>query len=256
MTHLELYSSSIASGTTLIQVNAVQSNIYPLASNGFLVQALRQVASVVTIGSGAIRAQLQSPTLRSQPFVDMVPVNRSTGAESPVRFADFTSAPLQVSSNEELDAFAAQNSGSSGFVNVIVMFTDGPIRPAASNNAITVHATATTTVTAHAWSAVTFTLDTSLDPGTYSVVGMRAYSATGIAARLIPNSGGQTYRPGVPMVQAYDTTDFKYARYGMMGQLITFSTTALPQVELYCSSADTAEELWLDLVQTSSQVTG
>ena len=38
MTHLELYSSSINSGTALLQVNAVPSNIYPLTNNGFLVQ--------------------------------------------------------------------------------------------------------------------------------------------------------------------------------------------------------------------------
>ncbi len=58
------------------------------------------------------------------------------------------------------------------------------------------------------------------------------------------------------MVQSYDTTDWDYARAGAGGQLITFATTALPQFELYCSSADSAEELWLDLVQVSSSVTG
>jgi hypothetical protein len=256
VTHVELYSSSIASGTALLQVNAVQSNIYPTTNNGFLVQNLHAVSSVTVIASGAIRGQLQSASLRVQPFIDIVPVNRSTGAESPTRFTDFTQAPLQVKSNEELDFFGAQNSGGSVYLNAIVQFTDGPIRPAASTGAITVHATASATVTAHAWTAVTFALDTSLDPGTYSVIGMRAYSATGIVARLIPNSGSQTYRPGVPMVQAYDTTDWKYARYGAGGQLITFATTALPQVEIYATSADTAEELWLDLVQVSSSVTG
>lgn len=256
MLHTELYSSSIASGTSLVQVTAVPSNIYPVTNSGFLVQGIHGISSVTAIGSGAIRAQLQSASLRVQPFIDCVPVNRSVGAESPVRFTDWGQAPLQVKSNEELDVFGCQNSGSSAYLNVIVTFSDGPIRPAASTGALTVHATASATLNAHAWTAVTFALDTSLDPGTYSIIGMRAYSATGIVARLIPNSGSQTYRPGVPMVQSYDTTDMRYARYGAGGQFITFATTALPQVEIYASSADTAEELWLDLVQTSSSVTG
>lgn len=256
MTHIELYSSSIASGTALLQVNAVTSNIYPTTNNGFLVQGLNKISSVTVVGSGAIRGQLQSASLRVQPFVDCIPVNRSTGTESPIRFTDFSQAPLQVKSNEELDFFGAQNSGGSVYLNAIVQFCDGPIRPATSTGAITVHATASSTLTAHAWSAVTFALDTSLDPGTYSIIGMRVYSATGIVARIIPNSGSQTYRSGVPCVQAYDTTDFKYARYGAGGQLATFATTALPQIEIYATSADTAEELWFDLVQVSSSVTG
>lgn len=256
MTHIELYSSSIASGTALLQVNAVASNIYPTTNNGFLVQNLHAISSVTVIGSGAIRGQIQSASLRVQPFIDIVPVNRLVSPTSLIRFTDFTNAPLQVKSNEELDFFGAQNSGGAVYLNAIVQFCDGPIRPAASTNAITVHATASATVTAHAWTAVTFALDTSLDPGTYSIIGMRCYSATGIVARLIPNSGSQTYRPGVPMINDYSSADWEYARYGTCGQLITFATTALPQVELYCSAADTAEELWLDLVQVSNSVTG
>jgi hypothetical protein len=255
MTHLEIYSSVIASTATLAQVTAIKGNIYPTTNNGFLVQQLNKIAACAIVGTGAIRGQLQSASLRVQPFIDLVPVNRGTVMESPVRFTDFTQAPLQVRSNEELDLFGSISASGSTLTGLVI-FCDGPIRPASSTGAITVHATATTTLTGGAWTACTFSLDTSLDPGTYSIIGMRAYSATGIAARLIPNSGSQTYRPGVPMVQAYDGLDFKYARYGMMGQFITFATTALPSVEVFANSADTAEELWLDLVQQSTSVTG
>lgn len=255
MQHLEIYSSVVASTATLAQLTAIKSNIYPTTNNGFLVQQLNKIGAAAIVGTGAIRGQLQSASLRTQPFIDLVPVNRGTVFESPVRFTDFMQAPLQVRSNEELDLFASISASGSTCTG-LVFFVDGPVRPASSTNAITVHATATTTLTAGAWSAASFSLDTSLDPGTYSIIGMRCYSATGIAARLIPNSGSQTYRPGVPMVQAYDGYDFRYARYGAMGQFITFATTALPQVEIFANSADTAEELWLDLTQVSTSVTG
>ena len=62
-----------------------------------------------------------------------------------MRYTDFAPAPLQVRSNEELDFFAAQNSGGAVYFNAIVMFTDGPIRPASSTGYVTVHATASTT---------------------------------------------------------------------------------------------------------------
>src|SRR5258708_28769824 len=104
--HLEAYSSSIATGTTpLLQVNAVHSNIYPKTGQGFLVQQLNQVMMAAMQGTGAIRAQLQSASLRKNPFIDLVPVNRGALYESPARFADFSDAPLQVRANEELDAF-------------------------------------------------------------------------------------------------------------------------------------------------------
>jgi len=259
MLHLEGFSSSIATGTTpLLQVSAIPSSIYPLdgSAKGFLLQSLNKIALAAFQGTHGIRAQLQSPTLRKQPFIDIVPANRLALFDSPVRLIDWTKAPLQLSSNEALTAFATQNAGASEIETIAVWFTDGPIQPRPPTPCLTVHATAAVALTAATWTPVAFTLDTQLDPGTYAIVGMRAFSATGLLVRIIPNSMGQTYRPGVTMVQAYGALDMKYARNGELGTLTTFSTTNLPQFELYAASADTAEELWLDLVQTSSSVVG
>lgn len=257
MLHLEAYSGSIATGTTpLIQIAGVSSQIYPPAASGLLVQSLNKVLMASMVGTGAIRAQLQSPTLRKQPFIDVVPPNRGAIFGSPVRFADFTASPLQLSQNEELDVFATQNGGVNEQITVGVWFTDGPRaqRPVAPT--LTVHATASATLTALAWTTVTFALDTQLDPGTYAIIGGRCFSATGLLFRAIPNSGGQVYRPGMTMVQAYDGADHPYARNGQLGTWITFATTNLPKFELFATAADTAEELWLDLVQVGTSLQG
>src|SRR6266851_4352309 len=128
--HLEAYSSSIATGTSpLIQVVSVLSQIYPKNSSGFLVQQLNKILMAAHQGAGAVRAQLQSASLRNNPFIDLVPVNRGALFESPVRFADFSDAPLQVKSNEELDVFATQNSGAGAVQTVGVWFTEGPMAP-------------------------------------------------------------------------------------------------------------------------------
>lgn len=259
MLHLEAFSSSIATGTTpLLQVSALASQIYPLdgSGKGFLVQNLNRIAMAAHQGTHAIRAQLQSPTLRKQPFIDVVPVNRADAFGTPVRLQDWAKNPLQVSSNEALTCYALQNAGSGEIQTIGVWFCDGPIQARPPQPYLTVHATATTTLTAGAWSTVSWTLETQLDPGTYAIVGMRAYSATGLLCRMIPNQGNQIYRPGVTMVQAYDGYDMRYARNGELGTLMTFATTNLPQSEVLATSADTAEELWLDLVQVSTSVNG
>lgn len=257
MIHLEAYSSSIASGTTpLLQLTAVPSQIYPPAANGLLVQQLNKVLLAAMLGPAAIRAQLQSPTLRKNPFIDIVPPNRGTLFGSPVRIADFSATPLVLSPNEELDVFATQNNGAPAIETVGIWFSDGPRSPRQGGAILTVHATASATLTAAGWTTVTFALDTQLDPGTYAIVGMRGFSATGELIRVIPNSAGQVYRPGVTMVQAYDGLDMKYARNGELGTFCTFATTNLPKFELFASAADVAEELWLDLVQVGTQLNG
>lgn len=257
MMHLEIYSGSIATGTSpLIVVPAVATQIYPVQSNGFLIQQLNKIIMADQVGTGAVRAQLQSPSLRVQPFIDIVPSNRGTVHESPPRFMDWTSAPLSVRSNEVLNAFATQNSGGAAIAYVGVWFADGPQRATPNLPFLTVHATAAATLTAAAWSAVTPALDVQLDPGTYAIIGMRVFSATALYARLIPNSGGQTFRPGVSCVQAYDGYDNPYFRAGSLGQLMTFSTTNIPQVEMFATTADTAEEFWFDLVQLSNSLQG
>lgn len=255
--HLEAYSSSIATGTSpLLQINAVPSNIYPKTGQGFLVQQLNQILMASMQGAGAIRGQLQSASLRQNPFIDIAPANRGTVFESPVRFADFSDATLSVRSNEELDVFATQNSGGAAVQTVGLWFCDGPMPPMRPTSNLTVHATAAATLTALTWTPVTFALDQSLDPGTYAIVGARCLSATGLLFRVIPNSMNQTYRPGMTMVQAYDGLDHPYARNGVLGPWVQFATTALPQFELFATSADTAEELWLDLIQVSTSIMG
>lgn len=259
MIHLEAYSSSIATGiVTPVQISAIKSQIYPLDGSGlgFLVQSLNKVCLFAMQGVNAVRAELQSPTLRKQPFVDMVPVNRGAAFSSPVRLADYTKSPLQLSSNEAVTLFGNQNAAGVQVETAGVWFCDGPIVPRPPGPQITVHATAAVTLSALAWSQVAFTLDTGLDPGTYDIIGMRAFSATGLLARVVPNIGGQVYRSGVTMVQAYDGLDMRYARNGELGVFAKMSTTNLPAFELFATSADAAEELWLDLVYTSPNVIG
>src|ERR1019366_6544546 len=122
-----------------------------------------------------------------------------------------------------------------------VWFTDGPKPPRQPKPCLTVHATASKTLTALGWTTTAFALDTQLDPGTYQIVGARCFSATGLLFRIIPNTAGQIYRPGMTMVQVRSGSDHPYARNGWMVPWLTFATTSLPNVEIFATSADVAE---------------
>jgi hypothetical protein len=254
--HLSLFRSQIATGLTLAQLTQVAEPIIPASANGFLVQPLNKVAMACLVGTGAVRAQLQSASLRKNPYIDIAPVNRGLLAESPVRFTDWRLAPLVLAQNEELDAFAAQNAGTNQSPCLGVWFCDGPIPEITRQSHLTIHATASATLNAAGYTSVSFTMDQSLDPGTYAIIGARCFSATGIFFRFIPNMGASVYRPGAPMVQAYDGADMAGSRHGGWGEWLRFATTNLPQVEIFATSADTAEELWIDLYQVSSSLQG
>lgn len=255
--HLEAYSASIATGnTTPVVVAPVPSVIYPTVSNGFLVGSWNKIIAAAQVGTGATRFQIQSPSLRVNPFIDVSPANRGTVFESPVRYQDWRQRPLVVRTNESVQAFACQNSGGAAITRCGIWFSDGVQPQPPMTPYLTVHATGSTTLSAEVWTAVSWTLDASLDPGTYLIIGLRVFSATGIFARMVPNSGGQVHRPGVTCVQAYDGMQLPYDGRIYMGPLITFATTQFPQTEILATAGDTAQEAWFDLVQVSTSLQG
>lgn len=247
--HLELYSSSVAQGS-LLQCNALTTgNVIPTLNNGYQVPSLNYLAAVYGVSTNLQRIQIQARSLLPYPYPDWVPVNRGSAFESPVRGAFMYAHPRAMRPTEEVDAFIAQNAVGSQTVYVGVAFADGPIQPMPWAGGFTVHGTASTTLTAGAWTSnVSITLDTNLPAGMYQLVGLRVYSATCLFARVFPRTGGQQARPGTSGVQAYDGLDAPHSRYGQSGVWHTFPQNVLPGIDMFATSADTAEEFWLDLI--------
>jgi len=280
MFHSELYSSSngTSGATTFAQVNGLTTdNILPTQNQGYTVlQQLAYLAHVIGIGAHQCSVRPQANSMLPYPYITQAPSNRGTAAESPVRMLDLTLIPFPLRPTEEFDVFASQNSGGAEIQYALVNFCDGPPRPAGIvfnppalvpgtlqvGRAFTVHATGSTTLTANAFSSVALTLDQTLPPGTYALIGMRAFSAHGLFARMFPSVPPQ-WRPGTICTQAYDALDPWYSRawplpgggvVAPMGIWLTFPQNVLPQVEIYSTAADTAEEFWLDLVYYSTSV--
>ena len=259
MFHLEYYTSSISSSASVLsQITSVFNSVVPTLNKGFQVPyQLPYLHSVMAVGSGLVRVRMQTPRFLPFPYPDLNPQNRGTAFESPPRIFDYSNSPLPLNATDEIDAYASQNSGGSASPYIAIQFTDNVKIPIPAGQMFTVHSTASTTLTAGAFSPITPTLDLPLPAGMYALCGVRAFSATGYFFQMIPATQ-PLWRPGGIAVQAYDQLDPPGQRNGQgwahamttWGVWLTFRQNVPPGVNLFATSADTAEEFWYDLVYT------
>jgi hypothetical protein len=272
MFHAELFSSAIATGSdTFAQLTYVSADaILTAIINGVQVStALANLHSVIGIGSHLDQVRAQANSMLPFPYITMAPNNRGGVAESPPRIWDFAYWPLALKPTEELDVFATQDSGGSETEYVLVQFSDGlptPITvavnppgiaaaPTTPGRFFTAHWTASTTLTAGAWTKVTPAFDQALYAGSYALVGASTKSASGLFFRMFP-SFGPLWRPGGACVQSYDGMNPSNQRYinsfapkpAGWGVWLNFYQNTPPAVEIFATSADTSEEGWFDLV--------
>jgi hypothetical protein len=275
MFHLELFSSSIASGaTTFAQLTYfTPDNIMPKLNQGAQVLvALPKVMAVMGVGAHMASVRVQAPSFLPLPYPTLGPNNRGTAFESPPRIWDFSSNPFALRPTEELDIFATQNAGAAETEYVAVIMTDGvrvappAIRTGPTLNGdggyFTAHWTASTTLTAGQWSLVAPIFDQPLPAGLYSLIGVRCFSATALFFRMFP-AVAPLWRPGGVAVQAYDQLDpvnqrgFQAMNFPGQGwgEWLRFYQNVPPQVEFFSTAADTSEEGFFDLIKVSDATT-
>lgn len=133
---------------------------------------------------------------------------------------------------------------------VIVSLMDR-VDPLPAGNIQWVRATSTTAAVANKWSPITYTLDRALPTGKYALVSSHHQSAAGQAHRWIFND--QRKRPGLLSVTALNNRapdmNYEYSE-GTMG---LFVNTSLPIMEVLCNGADAVHEIYLAVVQVSSE---
>ena len=272
----EAFQSALASGVTnvLQQVTYIhQGAILAPSGNGLQVSAfLSKINSIFAVGATLENVSPQAASMLPIPYPNLAPNNIGTAIETPAKFWDFSRAPKPLRPTETFNIFASQTSGGSEDETVFVEFTDGNIAPApaiASGPAIngngmvtSAHATATTTLTANAYTQVTPILDLPLPAGTYALVGARVMSAGALAFRMKPINE-PLWRPGGVAVQAPDQLDPPGQRFinpltGVMshwGVWFTFFQNTVPNVDVWSGSADTVEDFWFDIIKLSDIVT-
>ena len=235
--HILAFFSSINSAT-LTQQASVADQIVPKSSSGYQVPPLNKVGLVFGIGTTLAQLQLQSPALRSQPFPTFRPVNIGAKTMSPVRAAYLWQTPLVLNPFDELDSFG--NNAAGGAVNLFSFVTLFDTPPQRINGPF-LHVTFTATIPASttAWQSGPIVPAVALSVGNYAIVGCSAFSASGMAFRIIPTMGSN-FRPGGNMGLINSDQFLDGQLNGGWGQWTTFNSITPPQIECFCLSGDTA----------------
>jgi hypothetical protein len=244
--HLLAWRESIAQ-TTENDLQPVPDQVFTIQNNHFLPSTNMAIVAAYASSANLTLARFVSPKFRQV----TTPYIRPTGAAllpiSRPPIMDLRANPLIANGLEELAVFATQGGGAAEVVYALAAMQRGVQTPVPAGDVWTMRGTGTTTVTAGAWSLCSITWADSLPVGNYAVVGLSAVSTTGVAARLIFNN--QQDRPGglafatdglIPPIQ------FVQGGLGVWG---TFSSTVLPNVEMLCNAADTAQEVFMDFVR-------
>lgn len=245
-------------GTTTLQeiagladphVNVSGDNINVPPMNPYIL-ALVCLAQTATSG-GINKAQVKAPSLGARSYIDIDNfVDTATGIPeptSPQPILDFRYNQIPLTPGENLQFLTANSGTNTEDALGLVWLSDGNITPI--NGAIeTVKFTNGSTLVANAWTNGALTASQQLRAGNYAVVGMAAKSAGLQAARLV--FGNQGARPGCIGQDAYSDVQApaNYFRHGNLGTWGTFPHTAIPTVDFLSDSADTSQEVWLDLV--------
>jgi hypothetical protein len=209
-------------------------------------QIVALAAGVAIGGNGT--ARLESPELLKLGRHYIQGVNgRNDGNVVPNAVAlvdDLRDKPLVMVVGESYLATIHSDSTAAALQWVVSWFADGPIAPV-SGPQFTTRLTGTTACVSRTWTLCPLTFDENIPRGRYAIVGMRARSATAIAARLI--IPGATHRPGVLGCTADSDYGHEMFRHGGLGVFGEWEDTDAMQAEFLANAADAAETVYLDL---------
>lgn len=246
--HLIAWSNTIAA-TTETDMTPVPDGIMAVNNGHFVPQVQTQIPFVAAIGLLLARARLVSPKLRQITTPWIRPINLALLPVSRTPVADYRANPFRVNGLEELQLEFTNSAATSGDYHGVAGLQTGPQQPAPQGDIYTMRGTGTTTATANAWSLATITWQDTLPAGNYQVIGMEFISTTAIAARLIFDQ--QVERPGCVGIASDGTISHSMFLKGGLGAWGMFSANRMPNVEVLCDSADTAQEVFLDFVRMS-----
>lgn len=248
MHHLAAYFQSVDPAGALIAINAVQDQAVTTETTKVRVPKalpfLIGQAALVNDASGS-RAQIQSPSLRQLINLDVEPLVLAAVFGSPPEGIFHPLSPNPLTPDESLQ-FAILSDPAAAVAHYgLIFLADGP-QQQVNDEIFQLRATSTVQQVAGSWVNGNLTFSQDLPAGNYRVVGMRARSTDGVAARLV--FSGAPWRPGVPCVNAIGDLDPYWTRFGALGIFGEFAHTNPPTVDVLGGVA-AAQTYILDVVK-------
>lgn len=245
--HLVAYSQSVDQAA-IAAINAVTDPTVRAQGTRVTVPMKRnKLMAAYAQGPNLTNLRIDAPSLRDIVLPDIEPLDVVTSNVSrPTPIADFRASPLQLEPGEDLQAFTAENGAGATRQRVFYWLGDQIIPVPEGAEIQRMRLTGTTTLVAEAWTPCVLTPDQGVRAGWHAIVGQMARSAGAIAARIVPVGLG--IRPGTLAGQAVSDVPDPMFRRGGMGIMAVFPNAAVPSVEFFSASADTAEVVEWDTI--------
>jgi hypothetical protein len=246
MHHTLAWRESIADATE-VDVDPVQDGIWAIQNSHFFPSVNWQLLALYFGAATPTRARIVTPTFRqvTTPFVR--PMNTDIVPGNLPGIADYRNNPLTLRPLEEIQLLGTQTTGGAAVVAGVGWVTKTGIQPVPTGDIFTMRGTGATTVVAGSWTQVTVTWADTLPNGRYAIVGGVFQGTTCIAGRFILEN--QVERPGGLGVSALDLNTSPIFAKGNLGIWGTFDGNRMPNLEVLCNAADTAQELYMDIIK-------
>jgi len=253
-THLIAFQGSVDAATLTALPTVVDDVLTRTGTTRYVVpEEYNYVRFAIATGPNLTRAVLVAPSLEVRRMRgEIIPHTRGTETLNSAKPAiALFPTPLALTPSEELEAQVTEDAAGASQVNVLVSLSPAELPPPPGGDLRIVRATSSTTLTPRTWTTVNVTLDLSLEPGEYALVGFLPISANCIAARALIT--GQVFRPGMPGLAGSEPTarDFDYVSYErlMFYDMGHFTHINVPQFQFFSAAADTSEVVIMYLVK-------
>ena len=176
----------------------------------------------------------------------LYPIQQAANPPDRPHIWDRRTNPFTLRAIEEID-LQINMGGAANAIFTGILFVGDVLTPVPAGDIFSLHFTSTTAAVANTWTTITMTPDQTIPSGSYAVVGSQHQSATAVAHRI--NFRDPVMRPGfLSLTSLGNITDPSYYQGGW-GTLGTFNTTAYPFMDVYCTAADAAHDIVLNMIK-------
>lgn len=245
------YSASVTNGVANFDLPAVNDDIFTRnTANHFILPEPGRLRAGVYYGTTAQRCRINTPVLRYVGLPYFAPVNLGVVAASPPNVWNAGEYGPAIPKADEIAIEVTQGAGAGEPGFVFSWFSFGR-QEIPGGQEYRLRFTGAITGVTGAWVSGSLTPDATLPAGIYAITGLDVQGTNLLAARLIFAGGG--WRPGCLARNTLAQVPHPMFTNGELGVYGQFDSVNLPNLQILVSGANTAQEIYMDVVRRSDR---